>query len=142
MRRFFDSLAFAVLAAAAFSAVAFAEPHVKIEITSLYAGGNQLSVTMDIINDGDTDCTVTNINMQNIEIWDNEGNMNAHFTIDNMNILVEAQDFVTKTYNVNLPNYVPHEFIDPGFKFRYSVKWQTAQSGDDDDGGNEEDDVF
>ena len=125
---------------AALSAAAFADPHIKIEITSIYAAGNQLSVTMDIINDGDTDCTVTNINMQNIEIWDNEGNMNAHFTVDNMNILVEAQDFVTKTYNVPLPNYVPHEFIDPGFKFNYNVKWRAAQGGDDDDGDADGDD--
>ena len=134
---------FAVIAMlVALSAAAFADPHIKIEITSLYAGGNQLSVTMDIINDGDTDCTVTNINMQNIEIWDNEGNMNAHFTVDNMNILVEAQDFVTKTYDVPLPNYVPHEFIDPGFKFKYSVKWRAAQGGGDDDEDDGDDDSF
>ena len=128
---------------AALSAVAFADPHVKIEITSLYAGGNKLSVTMDIINDGDTDCTVTEIVMQRIDIWDNAGSMDAHFTINNMNLLVEAQDFVTKTYNVNLPNYVPHEFIDPGFKFNYNVKWKAVQSRDDDDDDDEgEDDTF
>ena len=137
---------FAVMAVALaiiLSAAAFADPHIKIEITSLYASGNQLSVTMDIINDGDTDCTVTKIVMQNIEIWDNTGNMNAHFTIENMSIYVEADDYVTKTYNVNLPNYVPHEFINPGFKFKYNVQWRPEQ-GDDDDGGEDEkdDDAF
>lgn len=139
------ALLFAVMAVLAFSAAAFADPHIKIEITSLYAGGNQMSVTMDIINDGDTDCRVTKINMKNIEIWDNTGSMNSYFTINDMNVLVEAQDFVTKTYNIPLPNYVPHEFIDPGFKTNYSVEWKVERSSDDDDedsydGG--EDDAF
>ena len=143
MRRFVPAFVFVILTIV-LSSAAFADPHIKLEITSLYAGGNQLSVTMDIINDGDTDCTVTKIDMQNIDIWDNTGNMNAHFTINNMGIYVEAQDFVTRTYNVNLPNYVPHEFINPGFKFRYNVQWKTEQSGDaaDDEEDGGEDDAF
>ena len=139
---------FTVLAAALFAAAAFADPHVSVKITSLYAAGNQLSVTMNIINDGDTDCTVTKIDMQNLEIWDNEGNMSAFFTIENMRVYVEADHYVTKTYDINLPNHVPHEFINPGFKFRYSVEWRQEQDSDDDSpeeddsDGDDDDDTF
>ena len=148
-RRFFVALVFAALVVLSLSAAAFADPHVKIEITSIYAAGNQMSVTMNIINDGDTDCTVTKIDMQNIEIWDNEGNMNAFFTVNNMNIYVASEHYVTKTYDVPLKNYVPHEFINPGFKCRYNVEWKAEQGNDDgddddddDDGGDGDDDVF
>ena len=148
-RRFFVALVFAALAVLSLSAAAFADPHVKIEITSIYAAGNQMSVTMNIINDGDTDCTVTKIDMQNIEIWDNEGNMNAFFTVNNMNIYVASEHYVTKTYDVPLKNYVPHEFINPGCKCRYNVEWKSEQGNDDgddddddDDGGDGDDDVF
>ena len=142
MKRVFTVAAMAVAAVSLFVSAAFADPHVKIEITSVYAAGNQMSVTMNIINDGDTDCTVTKINMQNLEIWDNEGNMNAFFTVENMGIYVKSEHYVTKTYDIPLQNYVPHEFIDPGFKFKYSVKWRAAQGGGDDDEDDGDDDSF
>ena len=138
---FFAVFVFAALAVA-FSTAAFADPHIKIEVSSLYVSGNQLSITMDIINDGDTDCTVTEINMKRIDIWDDTGSMDAYFTINDMNVFVEAQDFVTKTYNINLPNYVPHEFIDPNIKFSCGFKWRTERPSDDDDDDGGEDDTF
>ena len=140
MKRVFTVASMAVAAVSLFVTAAFADPHVKIEITSIYAAGNQMSVTMNIINDGDTDCTVTKINMQNLEIWDNEGNMNAFFTVENMGIYVKSEHYVTKTYDVPLQNYVPHEFINPGFKCKYNVEWKTERGGDDNDEDDEGDD--
>ncbi|MBQ9565410.1 MAG: hypothetical protein IJU98_07485 [Synergistaceae bacterium] len=142
MKRVFGFVAVAVMVMAAmplFAPAAFADPHIKIEITSLYAGGNQMSVTMNIINDGDTDCSVTKINMQRIDIWDNTGSMDAHFTVENMSIYVMADHYVTKTYNVPLPNYVPHEFINPGFKFRYNVEWKVERGDEEEDDDDYED---
>ena len=128
---------------AALSAAAFADPHIKIEITSLYASGNQMSVTMDIINDGDTDCIVTKIDMKSIEMWDDTDSMSLNFTLT-PNVRVDAQDFVTKTYNLPLRNYVPHEFIDPNVKFSCGFNWNPLREEEDDedsyDGG--EDDTF
>jgi hypothetical protein len=147
-KHLFAVLLLSVFAALTLSAAAFADPHVKIEITSIYAAGNQMSVTMNIINDGDTDCNVTKINMQRIDIWDDEGSMDAFFTVENASIYVKADHYVTKTYDVPLSNYVPHEFINPGFKFRYNVEWKTVQESDedeeedDDDDGDGEDDAF
>ena len=71
------------------------------------------------------------------------------FTVNNMSIYVASEHYVTKTYDVPLKNYVPHEFINPGFKCRYNVEWKAEQGNndgddddDDDDGGDGDDDVF
>ncbi len=140
MKRFFFVSLFAALVALILSAAAFADPHIKIEISSLYASGNQMSITMDFINDGDTDCRLTKLTMQSLKMWDDMANMDVNFIISDMNILVEAQDFVTKSYNIPLRNYVDHEFMEPEYKFHYNVEWTVERSSDDDDNGYSDDD--
>lgn len=128
---------------------AFAGDHMSVNITSVSFSndGGTLWIYSNLVNDGDTDLTVTKVVLPVFNLWDDgrDGfNMQANnITADNLNIFVKAGHYVEFPFKLAITSAMRTYFIGaPHWNYKYNILYRRniENDNDNDDEDYDEDD--
>jgi len=136
-------LALSIVLGFIFAASAFAQEHMKVEVTSVNFSnsGNELLIFANIINDGDVDLNLTKVVFTSFRVQDEDMTLYTdNITADNLDIFVKADHYIEYTFKLNITNAMRRYFISsPRWDYRYNIFWRRSEDDYEDEDDYEED---
>jgi len=136
-------LALSIVLGFILAASAFAQEHMKVEVTSVNFSnsGNELLIFANIINDGDVDLNLTKVVFTSFRVQDEDMTLYTdNITADNLDIFVKADHYIEYTFKLNITNAMRRYFISsPRWDYRYNIFWRRSEDDYEDKDDYEED---